>query len=73
MISEYCSRLGCSNLSKLKPCFKSLREHYIEENMLFDLLHLICGDPDAIDYSGVPKVERERYENQTSHQKDVMS
>jgi hypothetical protein len=34
----------------------------VEENMSFDSLHLICGDPGAVDYFDLPEVERERYD-----------
>ena len=39
-----------------------MREHDIEENMSFDSLHLICGDPGSVDYFDLPEAERERYD-----------
>ena len=47
---------------KLKYDVPDMREHDIEENMSFDSLHLICGDPGAIDYVDLPEAERERYD-----------
>ena len=50
------------NGRKRKYGIPTMREHDIDENMMFNSLHLICGDPDAVDYFGLPKVESERYD-----------
>ena len=47
---------------KLKYGVPDMREHDIEENMSFDSLHLICGDPGSVDYFNLPEAERERYD-----------
>ena len=47
---------------KLKYGVPDMREHDIEENMSFDSLHLICGDPGSVDYFNLPEAEPERYD-----------
>ena len=47
---------------KLKYSLPDMRKYDIKENMLFGLLHLICGDPGAVDYFDLSEVEQERYD-----------
>jgi hypothetical protein len=45
---------------KLKYGVSDMSEQGIEENMPFDSLHLICGNPGSVDYFNLPKAKQER-------------
>ena len=40
---------------KLKYGTPDMREHDVEGNTSFDLLHMICGDPGTVDHFDLPK------------------
>ena len=54
--------LQMSEGRKLKYDVPDMKKHDIEENMVFNPLHMICGDPGAINYFNLPKAERKRYD-----------
>ena len=37
-------------------------ENNNKQNMVFDSLYLICGNPRAVDYFDLPEAEQERYD-----------
>ena len=47
---------------KLKYGLSDMLKHNTKENMLFNSLHLICGNHRAVNYFDLPKVKWERYD-----------